>query len=272
MRMVHTNGSLAGRFLTRTPTRIAIAGDWHANTDHAVEAILHAGRRHADVLVHLGDFGYNFTGAYLDALESALASQDLVLGFVEGNHENFDWLLSQPTAPDGLRPVRERIVHLPRGLRWQWGTVRALAVGGAYSLDQFLRVEHKSWWPQELITGDDVRSIGDAGPADVMFCHDCPAGISVPTMQRRTRGYPDVVVQESERNRVRLRAIVDQVRPRRLWHGHFHHRYQSLLDGGDYRTVVDGLGRDKDPIDNNLVVVNLDDLARHSAASDVLAR
>ncbi|MDX5962485.1 MFS transporter [Rhodococcus opacus] len=37
--------------------------------------------------------------------------------------------------------------------------------------------------------------------------------------------------------------------------------------GDGYRTVIDGLGRDKDPIDNNMVVVNLAALGNHQAAS-----
>ncbi|WP_458682712.1 metallophosphoesterase family protein [Prescottella equi] len=245
---------------------MAIAGDWHANTDYGVEAILHAGRRDADVVVHLGDFGFNFTAAYLDRLNAALTTQNLVLGFVEGNHENFDWLLAQPIARDGLRYLRDRIVHLPRGLRWKWGEIRCLAVGGAYSIDQFLRIPGESWWPQELIGPDDVRSIAGAGTADVMFCHDCPSGIAVPGMDRDRYGFPASALQTSEANRIRLRQIVDRVQPHRLWHGHFHRRYQALLDGGDYRTVVDGLGRDKDPIDNNMVVINLANVARHSAS------
>jgi hypothetical protein len=162
------------------PTRIAIAGDWHSDTGYAVAAIDHAAKRDAGVLLHMGDFGYNFTDSYLDALDDALRRHDLELGFVDGNHENFDRLLAQPVAADGLRHLRERIVHLPRGFRWRWGTTRCLAVGGAYSIDRFLRTPGKSWWPQETITVAQARDIITAGRADVMFCHDCPAGIEVP--------------------------------------------------------------------------------------------
>ena len=94
------------------PSRTAIAGDWHADTEYAVAAIEHAAKRGATVLLHLGDFGYNFTDDYLTALDDAL-DRCIVLGFVDGNHENFDRLLSWPVDADGLRCLRERIVHLP---------------------------------------------------------------------------------------------------------------------------------------------------------------
>ena len=255
------------RFLC-TPKRVALAGDWHANTDYAVEAIAHARRRNADVVIHLGDFGFNFKPDYLNALDRALAQHHLVLGFVDGNHENFDWLLAQPVAADGLRYLRQRIVHLPRGLRWRWGNTRCLAVGGAHSIDTFLRTPQVTWWPQEEITAEQTRSITDGGQGvDAMFCHDCPAGIAVPGMERDRYGFPAEAVAASEHHRQVLRGIVDGVQPIRLWHGHFHHRYQAVLDGDGYRAVIDGLGRDKDPIDNNMVVVNLAALGNHQAAS-----
>jgi hypothetical protein len=247
--------------------RIAIAGDWHADTNYGVAAIHHAAKRDATVLLHLGDFGYNFTDDYLDALDDALRQVGLVLGFVEGNHENFDWLLAQPVAPDGLRHLRERVCQLPRGFRWQWGPTRCLAVGGAYSIDRFLRTPGKSWWPQETMTAREACHIAAAGRADAMFCHDCPTGIEVPGAAFDRFGCPADELARSEEHRALLRSVVDAVRPARLWHGHFHHRYQSMLHGHGYRTVVDGLGRNGDPIDNNMVVVNLADLGFHRLAA-----
>lgn len=41
----------------RTPTRIALAGDWHGNTRWALHALEAAARQGCDTVVHLGDFG-----------------------------------------------------------------------------------------------------------------------------------------------------------------------------------------------------------------------
>ncbi|MDZ7913744.1 MAG: metallophosphatase [Rhodococcus sp. (in: high G+C Gram-positive bacteria)] len=254
------------RFL-EVPSRIALAGDWHADTHHGVAAIEHAARRNATVLIHLGDFGYRFTDMYLDTLDDTLRRCGLVLGFVDGNHEDFDRLLAYPLADSGLRYLRERIVHLPRGWRWSWGSTQCLALGGAYSIDRILRVEGTSWWPQEAITVEEAETAVAGGTADAMFCHDCPAGVVVPGRPRERYGFPPSEVAASQANRDRLRRVVDQVRPARLWHGHFHQRHQALLEGAGYRTVVDGLGKNNDPLDNNLVVVNLPDLGHHRWSS-----
>ncbi|WP_084229400.1 metallophosphoesterase family protein [Mycobacterium sherrisii] len=249
------------------PSRIAIAGDWHADTAYGVAAIEHAAKRHATVLLHLGDFGYDFTDRYLDSLDDALDRWGIVLAFVDGNHENFDRLFRWPVDADGLRHLRNRIVHLPRGFRWQWAQTRCLALGGAYSIDRFLRQLGRSWWAQESLTAQQARDAAAGGPADVMFCHDCPAGITVPGAARDRFGFPAQELRRSELYRVRLRSVVDAVRPARLWHGHFHHRYQSILYGEGYRTVVDGLGKNGGPIDNNMVVVNLAELGAHRLSS-----
>jgi len=248
------------------PARIAIAGDWHADTDYGVAAIEHAAKRDATVLLHLGDFGYNFTARYLDALDDALRRRAMVLGFVDGNHENFERLLAVPVAADGLRYLREWVVHLPRGLRWRWGQTRCLAAGGAYSIDRFLRTPGTSWWPQETITKRQARAIAAGGSADAMFCHDCPSGVEVPGAAFDRFYCPADELHRSEAHRTLLRTIVDAVRPARLWHGHFHHRYRTLLHGEGYCTVIDGLGKNGDPIDNNMVVVNLAELGFHRFA------
>jgi hypothetical protein len=260
---VASPGQLLVHSVLSPPARIAIAGDWHADTKYGVGVIEHAAKRDATVLVHLGDFGYNFTNSYLDSLDDALCRCRIVLGFVDGNHENFDRLLSWPIDADGLRYLRDHIVHLPRGFRWQWGQTRCLALGGAYSIDRFLRKPGRSWWAQEALTSRQARDAAAAGTADVMFCHDCPAGIKVPGAARDRYGFPATELRRSELYRVRLRSVVDLVRPGRLWHGHFHHRYQSVLFGDGYRTVVDGLGKNGGPIDNNMVVVNLPELGFH---------
>ena len=57
------------------------------------------------------------------------------------------------------------------------GSLHALALGGAVSLDRAGRTEGVDWWPQEEITPRQAASVIEAGPAAVMVTHECPAGI-----------------------------------------------------------------------------------------------
>jgi predicted phosphodiesterase len=86
-----------------TPARVAFAGDWHANTRWAVAAVTFAAERGADVIVQLGDFGYEYRAAFLDGLERALSRTGLRLLFVDGNHEDFPTLLRYPVRRNGCR-------------------------------------------------------------------------------------------------------------------------------------------------------------------------
>src|SRR5262245_45957967 len=117
-----------------TPARIAFAGDWHANTRWGISAIQFAAEQGAEVIIQLGDFGYEFRPAFLDGLERALVRTGLRLLFVDGNHEDFPTLLRYPVRSDGLRRLTDRVWHLPRGFRWVWGGLRWLALGGAHSV------------------------------------------------------------------------------------------------------------------------------------------
>ena len=159
---------------------IAFAGDWHMNARWVPTAVRHAAEQGADVIVHLGDFGYTFRAEFLQSLQRALDEAGLVLLFIDGNHENFAALLSLPVGANGLRRLTDRIWHLPRGFRWTWGGVRFLALGGAHSVDQPWRRLGTSWWPEEVLSEQDVAAAVAGGPADVLVSHDCPAGVAIP--------------------------------------------------------------------------------------------
>ena len=228
----------------REPGIVALAGDWHANTDYAVESIRHAREGGAEALVHLGDFGFRFEDGYLDALDAALG--DLPLYFIDGNHERFPWLTAHPIDARGLRPLSRRVTHLPRGARWAWRGRTWLALGGAHSVDRQYRGVGEGWWPEETVTEDDVQRAVAPGAADVLVCHDVPAGVPVPhTYPAGT--FPADDEAAGEAHRLLVRRVVDGTWPRLIAHGHFHQHYRSTL--GPARVL--GLAHDKhDPAFN----------------------
>lgn len=233
----------------REPAIVALAGDWHANTDFAVESIRHALRGGADAIVHLGDFGFRFDRAYLAALDQALGPTPLY--FIDGNHERFPWLYDHPIDERGVRPISRRVAHLPRGARWTWRGRTWLALGGAHSVDRLWRQPGEGWWPQETLTLDDVRRAVAPGAADVLVCHDAPAGIPVPhTYPEGTFPAADEAAGEAHRNLVR--AVVDGTWPRLIAHGHFHQHYRSTLGPA----LVLGLAHDHHDPEFNLAFID----------------
>lgn len=247
------------------PERVAFVGDWHANTSWAVLAIEHAKERGADVIVHLGDFGYAFQARFVGDVADACRRTGLHLLFVDGNHEDFRRLNRFPQRDDGLRVVADRVWHLPRGHRWEWGGLRLLACGGAHSVDRPWREPGVSWWPQEWVTDDDVVRCVDGGPADMLVAHDCPTGVDIPGL--RPDLFPPLEILRADEHRAVLRRIVDGTQPAVVWHGHYHQAYRRTVDFGYGPVTVTGLDCDGTTLAGNVAVVDLAVLAASVAAS-----
>ena len=231
------------------PGHIGVAGDWHGNTQWAVTAIrkmasaLPAGPK---IIVQLGDFGIwaGPSGAgYLARLDEALAGADAELWFVDGNHEDFSQIARLRPGPDGRSEVTGRIWHLPRGHRWRWHGRTWLALGGAVSLDRAGRTAGQDWWPEEEITWRQAVTVLDAGRADVMVTHECPAGIEH-QFPPPPSWWSAADLRRNEAHRALLREVVLGVQPRWLMHGHLHIGYQRQVDFGYGPVQVTGLDCD----------------------------
>lgn len=246
------------------PARIAFAGDWHMNWRHAAHAI-HSLNGTADVIVHLGDYGYTFDARFMKTVDRSLERAGLVLLFVDGNHECFPTLLRYPIKENGLRRLTDRQWHLPRGFRWNWGGVRFLALGGAHSVDRPYRIPGTSWWVDEEITPAEATQVAAGGPADVLISHDCPAGVIIPGIDDRFEAapFPAEEIAASQEHRKLLRRAIEPVRPRMILHGHYHRFYQKEADLGYGPVLVTGLNCDGTSLKTNISVVDLADIRKY---------
>jgi len=121
----------------------------------------------ASVILHLGDFGFCVpdpsTRKYLHRVEQRLAEHGMRLLFVDGNHEDHARLNALSLDPaTGLRRISDHLHHLPRGYRWTWrdqdgADVIWMALGGAVSVDRAWRTAGRSWWPDEVLSSEDVQ-------------------------------------------------------------------------------------------------------------------
>jgi hypothetical protein len=225
---------------------VVLAGDWHGDTGHAQRVIDQAAinRDGTRLVLQLGDFGIwpgRAPARYLDKVAARLALRDAVCLFLDGNHDAVPRLLRYPIGSDGLREVRPRLFHLPRGTRWTWHGVRFRALGGATGLDRPMRTPDRDWWPEETLAPDEIAQAIVGGSCDVMLTHDAPAGVDVPLADPGAE-WTDVDLRRADWHRCVLRRVVNEVRPTYLFHGHFHARYDAelRLDDG-HRVKVAGL-------------------------------
>ncbi len=257
------------------PNAIVFSGDWHGNTEWATLAIDCVAANDVNTIVHTGDYGYTFDDEYVTGVEKALAEHsdlDIMLYFVDGNHDLHEFLWALPLDSNGFGVLSEHQRYIPRGHRWQWWGKTFMGLGGATSVDADQRTPFVSWWPTEVVTSADMHKAvygeipfqlqyGDKGKeiaprtVDVMIAHDAPSGHKIPGISIREgieRGFSYDLLQKAEVHRRTMRAVFDEVRPRLYVHGHYHVRYHLQ---GDYGCQFVGLSEDATSLENNLFLL-----------------
>jgi len=140
-----------------------------------------------DKLIVLGDAGINYEENEEDRqLKQALRKLPITLFCIHGNHEQrpecvpgyieTDWhggkIFMQPEYPN--------ILFAKDGEIFDLDGQRCLVIGGAYSVDKFIRLEQgKRWWaneqPSDEIKAHVEKTLDNAGwQVDVVLSHTCP--------------------------------------------------------------------------------------------------
>lgn len=229
---------------------VAFAGDWESDFLWAAQRIAEVAARGVTHLFHAGDFGIGsgkLGKRYLRTVERACVEHGVQVWVTPGNHENWERLWTKKLrarapyeAAGALWWISEHVAALPRGhlltLRTPAGTRRTLlSVGGAPSVDFDVRTPGVSWWPEELMTSDDVdhllgrlgRHRGAGGDIDVMVSHDAPGDpYQTPKVAHicatNPIGFSQMALSYAAVGRHRITEVFEEARPRLVVHGHYH--------------------------------------------------
>ena len=203
-------GFRANSLRVRVIKLIFITGDTHS------DFYFRLGQKHFpaapdDYLIICGDFG----GVWYDSPDERqrldwLSSRPFTTLFVSGNHENFDRLARLPvTEWNGgkVQYVREKIIHLMRGQVFNLEGHSFFTMGGASSHDiddgilelddpdfkrkvnqlnrrmALFRVNHLSWWKEELPCGEEYaeaeKNLDACGrKVDYIITHCAPTSLA----------------------------------------------------------------------------------------------
>lgn len=240
---------------------VALAGDWHGNTDWAQNALGALARLGVTRVYHLGDFGVWPGPAgerYLDRIHLTCRRYGMDIWVTPGNHE--DWDQIHDLWRQGQSRIRPTIRVLQRGFRWQHGGRDFVSLGGAPSIDFEHRTEGSSWWRAEMISEREAREVAADGPADVMLAHDAPDGGTV-AVETIIHTPPDrspwsaAGLRYAAEGRELMNLAFAGVRPKVFAHGHYH----ATDDGTRGSTRFLSLGCDGQQ--GNLALLRLADLA-----------
>jgi len=124
-----------------------------------------------------------------------------------------------------------------------------MALGGAASVDRLGRVPGKSWWPEELLSTEDIEYASRPGKVDVIISHDVPTGVDIPGIgpglaPNMDSGFAFITLLESIEHRRKVRQVVDAVKPSMIIAGHYHIPYTRYLDATHGKVLVHGLNAD----------------------------
>ena len=197
-------------------------GDTHNDLDFA-ESAARLAREHGAEVVQLGDWGFLWPGSnQLDQLSDMLVGLGVTMRFVDGNHDDHPTLkkLRGRVRARGVQ-IAANVIYQPRGsVHEDDDGTRMLFLGGAPSIDRAGRTPGRSWWPEEVITKDDLdTALSAKAPVHVLVTHDAPT-FPPGFTPKGSPGY--------QRDQLRSMRYVDDLirrhRPRLHVHGHWHTR------------------------------------------------
>ncbi len=114
-----------------------------------------------DFLIICGDFGFIFKDNNEEKLKlDELDKKPWTLLWLDGNHENFNALSEYPVEEwngGKVHRIRKNILHLMRGQVFTIEGKTFFTMGGAYSVDRYMRVKDITYWSRELPDNDEYN-------------------------------------------------------------------------------------------------------------------
>lgn len=139
---------------------IYITGDTHGKYENFMNRLQQYKLSKDDIVIVCGDFGFVWDIPQSRYFLAKLSAELFTIAFVDGNHEDFDFLYTYPVVDwngGKVHKIANNIYHLMRGQRFIIEGKSFFTMGGAYSIDKAWRVEGESWWEQELPNNDEYK-------------------------------------------------------------------------------------------------------------------
>lgn len=214
---------------------IWITGDKHCEFD-SVEAFCNKwNTSREDTLIILGDAGINYyTDERATQVKEYLATLPITLFCIHGNHEARPETVKgyeltnafggqvyvDPRYPNQLFPVD--------GAIYQLGSQKTLVIGGAYSIDKFIRLQRRWAWFDDEQPSEAIKARTEAAleavdwQVDTVLSHTCPKS-QIPT--EKVPPLADCFLPIDESTEEWLETLRQRLRFCRWYAGHFHVDY-----------------------------------------------
>lgn len=139
-----------------------------------------------DYVIICGDFGGVWDNSKTDRYWLKWLQQcNFTTLFIDGNHENFELLYKYPVENwngGKIHKITKSVFHLMRGQVFNIDNKKIFTMGGASSRDRLFRINHKSWWEEELPCkaemAEGIKNLEiNNNKVDIIISHCCPTSI-----------------------------------------------------------------------------------------------
>ena len=212
---------------------IYLVGDTHGDNSYLSEKIEELPKD--SLVIHVGDFGVGFPEIEWAELRAALQEHgSCKLWVIRGNHDDPSKWPCSDFLSDGLENVElisDFSYRKINNLIWFF-------VGGAVSIDRYLRIKGKDWWPDEIVKNDPTIHYKKC---NVLITHTSPKKCyphdSKENLKELVKLYtPEYRLDLKEKmfnDLVKERKILDEimkkVKPEYHIAGHFHNSHREKI-------------------------------------------
>lgn len=168
--------------------KIWLAGDTHGEIDRKkIEKFAHKHTDEKDFLIILGDFGGIWYNDERDQTNLTFYKENVkpTVLFLDGNHENHKAISRYPITRKfggNVQKIQDNLYHLMRGEIYEIAGKKLFVMGGADSIDKYMRKPGVSWWPEEMPSETEYKTAEDnlekaAWTVDYILTHCCSSKI-----------------------------------------------------------------------------------------------
>lgn len=226
---------------------IAITGDLHRNYDIEKLAKIAELPDYPSIVLVAGDFGGIWNKTTIDIHGNVVLHPD-DLDFIDslkrypfkiisclGNHENYDVINNLPRIDAyGGRIIRlsDNVELLDRGYVYNLEDYSFLSIGGAMSMDRAYRIEHESYWENEVINKNDIDVAFNEldkvdNNVDFVLTHTCPSSVlksEIDSLNEPDSNYKMKLrfALENDPSVIFLEEIKNKIQYSHWFFGHFH--------------------------------------------------
>ena len=143
---------------------IYITGDTHGSFNRVADFCRENRTTKEDILIILGDAGINFQRGYADIMKKDfLAELPITLFCIHGNHEQRPFTIPTYTEQEWHGGIVYAEKEYPSILFAKDGEIydldgqKAIAIGGAYSIDKMLRIVYGYGWWEDEQPSDEIK-------------------------------------------------------------------------------------------------------------------